>query len=89
MPLYGTPAVPQLRAHLDRGLVMEGEAQSRKEGRGPRRSSSFLGVVGTCPGISRTTLRGSGEDDAEEEENSVHDAANDSNYGKSEICFIF
>ncbi|MBW0525154.1 hypothetical protein O181_064869 [Austropuccinia psidii MF-1] len=49
---------------------MKGEAQSRKEGRGPRRSSTFSGVVGTSTGISRTTLKGTGEDDAEEEENS-------------------
>ncbi|MBW0505710.1 hypothetical protein O181_045425 [Austropuccinia psidii MF-1] len=37
--LDGTPAVTQLRAQLDRGPHMEGEAPSRKEGRGPRRSS--------------------------------------------------
>ncbi|MBW0521946.1 hypothetical protein O181_061661 [Austropuccinia psidii MF-1] len=43
-PLDGTPAVPQLRAQLDRGPFMEGEAPSRKEGRGTRRSSSFSGV---------------------------------------------
>ncbi|MBW0572545.1 hypothetical protein O181_112260 [Austropuccinia psidii MF-1] len=34
-PLAGTPAVSQLRAKLDRGHVLEGEAPSRKEGRGP------------------------------------------------------
>ncbi|MBW0471066.1 hypothetical protein O181_010781 [Austropuccinia psidii MF-1] len=33
------PAVPQLRAPLDRGPNIEGEAQSRKERRGPRGSS--------------------------------------------------
>ncbi|MBW0528037.1 hypothetical protein O181_067752 [Austropuccinia psidii MF-1] len=38
VPLDGTPAVPQLRAQLDRGPCMQGEAPSRKEGRGPRRS---------------------------------------------------
>ncbi|MBW0544049.1 hypothetical protein O181_083764, partial [Austropuccinia psidii MF-1] len=43
-PLDGTPAVPQLRAQLDRGPIMEGAALSRKEGGGPRRSSSFSGV---------------------------------------------
>ncbi|MBW0591905.1 hypothetical protein O181_131620 [Austropuccinia psidii MF-1] len=36
VPLDGTLAVPQLRAHLERGLNMEGVAPSRKEGRGPR-----------------------------------------------------
>ncbi|MBW0492213.1 hypothetical protein O181_031928 [Austropuccinia psidii MF-1] len=30
-PLDGTPAVPQLRAHLDRGPNLVGAAPSRKE----------------------------------------------------------
>ncbi|MBW0591086.1 hypothetical protein O181_130801 [Austropuccinia psidii MF-1] len=34
-PLDGTPAVPKLRAQLDRGPHMEGAAPSRKEGIGP------------------------------------------------------
>ncbi|MBW0517285.1 hypothetical protein O181_057000 [Austropuccinia psidii MF-1] len=46
---------------------MEGEAPSRKEGRVPRRSSSFSGVVGRFLGLSRTTLKGPGEDGEEEE----------------------
>ncbi|MBW0485908.1 hypothetical protein O181_025623 [Austropuccinia psidii MF-1] len=50
---------------------MEGAAPSRKEGRGPRRSSSFSGVVGGFPGLSRTSLKVPGEDDEEEGENSV------------------
>ncbi|MBW0577462.1 hypothetical protein O181_117177 [Austropuccinia psidii MF-1] len=70
-PLDGTPAVPQLRAQLDRGHCMEGEAPSRKEGRGPTRSSSFSGVVGRFPGTSRTIFKGPGEDCEEEEEDSV------------------
>ncbi|MBW0593406.1 hypothetical protein O181_133121 [Austropuccinia psidii MF-1] len=61
-PLDGTPAVSQLRAKLDRGPILEGDAPSRKEGRGPRRSSSFPGVVGGFPGTSRTIFKGSGED---------------------------
>ncbi|MBW0473950.1 hypothetical protein O181_013665 [Austropuccinia psidii MF-1] len=40
-PLDGTPAVPQLRAHLDRGANVDRAAPSRKKGRGPRRSNSF------------------------------------------------
>ncbi|MBW0487395.1 hypothetical protein O181_027110 [Austropuccinia psidii MF-1] len=44
-PLDVTPAVPQLRAQLDRGPHMEGAAPSRKERRGPKRSSSCLEVV--------------------------------------------
>ncbi|MBW0461081.1 hypothetical protein O181_000796 [Austropuccinia psidii MF-1] len=41
VPLDGTPEVPQLRAHLDRGPNLEGAEPSRKEGRGPRRSIFF------------------------------------------------
>ncbi|MBW0535045.1 hypothetical protein O181_074760 [Austropuccinia psidii MF-1] len=41
------------------------------EGRGPRRSSSFSGVVGQLPGLSRTTIKDLGKDGEEEEENSV------------------
>ncbi|MBW0534564.1 hypothetical protein O181_074279 [Austropuccinia psidii MF-1] len=72
-PLDGSPAVPQLRAQLDRRPIMEGAATSRKEGRGPRRSSSFSGVVGRFPGLSRSGLKVPGEDDEEEEENSVEE----------------
>ncbi|MBW0488011.1 hypothetical protein O181_027726 [Austropuccinia psidii MF-1] len=67
-PLDGTPEVPQLRAHLEKGPNLEGEATSRKEERGPRRSSSFSGVIGAFQGISRTTFKGPGEDGEEEEE---------------------
>ncbi|MBW0491627.1 hypothetical protein O181_031342 [Austropuccinia psidii MF-1] len=42
VPLDGTQVVPPLRAHVDRGPVIEGPAPSRKEGRGPRISSFFL-----------------------------------------------
>ncbi|MBW0472736.1 hypothetical protein O181_012451 [Austropuccinia psidii MF-1] len=55
--LYRTPAVPQLRAQLDRGLNMEGAAPSRKEGREPRRSISLSGVVGRFPGLSRVLVK--------------------------------
>ncbi|MBW0542568.1 hypothetical protein O181_082283 [Austropuccinia psidii MF-1] len=70
-PLDGTPEVPQLRAQLDKGLHIEGEAPSWKGGRGPRRSNCFSGVVAGFPGLSRNTFTGPGEDDEEEEENSV------------------
>ncbi|MBW0537502.1 hypothetical protein O181_077217 [Austropuccinia psidii MF-1] len=72
-PLDGTPEVPQMRDQLNRGPCMEGAEPSRKEGRGPRRSSSFSGVVGGFPGNSRTTLKGPGEDGEVEEENSVEE----------------
>ncbi|MBW0590468.1 hypothetical protein O181_130183 [Austropuccinia psidii MF-1] len=80
-PLDSTPAVPQLRARIDRGSHIEGAAPSRKEGRGPRRSSSFSGVVGGFPGLSRTTLKGPGEDGEEKEENSVEEEESDGTEG--------
>ncbi|MBW0519042.1 hypothetical protein O181_058757 [Austropuccinia psidii MF-1] len=79
-PLDSTPAVPQLRAQLDRGPIMGGEAPSRKEGRGPRRSFSFSGVVGGFPGLSRTSLKVPGEDYEEEEENSVQREESEGTY---------
>ncbi|MBW0531966.1 hypothetical protein O181_071681 [Austropuccinia psidii MF-1] len=57
---------------------MEGAAPSRKEGRGPRRSNSFSGVVGRFPGLSRTSFKGPGE---EEEENSVGEEESDGTEG--------
>ncbi|MBW0530771.1 hypothetical protein O181_070486 [Austropuccinia psidii MF-1] len=80
-PLDGTPAVPQLRAKLDRGPILEGAAPSRKEGRGPRRSSSFSVVVGGFPGTSRTIFGGPGEDGEGEEENSVEEEESDGTEG--------
>ncbi|MBW0588005.1 hypothetical protein O181_127720 [Austropuccinia psidii MF-1] len=66
-PLDGTPAVPPLKAQLDRGPIKEEGAPSRKEGRVPRRSNHFSGVVGGSQGMSRTTFRGTGEDGEEKE----------------------
>ncbi|MBW0499931.1 hypothetical protein O181_039646 [Austropuccinia psidii MF-1] len=60
---------------------MEGAAPCRKEGRGPRRSNSFLGVVGGSPRHSRTTFKGPCEDSEEEEENSVEDKESDGTEG--------
>ncbi|MBW0553184.1 hypothetical protein O181_092899 [Austropuccinia psidii MF-1] len=80
-PLDGTPAVSQQRPKLDRGPTLEGEALSRKEGRVPRRSSSFSGVVGGFPGTSRTIFKGPGEDGEEEEENSVKEEDSDGTEG--------
>ncbi|MBW0562387.1 hypothetical protein O181_102102 [Austropuccinia psidii MF-1] len=60
---------------------MEGGAPSRKEGRGPRRSISLSGVVGSFPGFSRTSLKVQGEDDDEEEENSVEEEESDGTEG--------
>ncbi|MBW0481036.1 hypothetical protein O181_020751 [Austropuccinia psidii MF-1] len=80
-PLDGTPEVPQLRAQLDRGPCIKGAAPSRKEGRGPRRSYTFSGVVGGFPGTSRIIFRGPGEDGEEEEENSVEEEDSDGTEG--------
>ncbi|MBW0514218.1 hypothetical protein O181_053933 [Austropuccinia psidii MF-1] len=60
---------------------MEGAAPSRKEGRGPRISSLFSGVVGRFPGASRTIFKGPGEDGKEEEENYVEEEESDSTEG--------
>ncbi|MBW0472810.1 hypothetical protein O181_012525 [Austropuccinia psidii MF-1] len=60
---------------------MEGAAPSRKEGRGPRRSNSFSGVVGRFPGTSRTILKGPGEDGEEEGKNSVEEEESDGTEG--------
>ncbi|MBW0523990.1 hypothetical protein O181_063705 [Austropuccinia psidii MF-1] len=57
VPLDGTPAVPQLRAKLEREAILEVAEPSRKEGKGPRQSSSFSGVVGGFPGTPRTTSK--------------------------------
>ncbi|MBW0526789.1 hypothetical protein O181_066504, partial [Austropuccinia psidii MF-1] len=80
-PLDGTPAAPQLRAKLDRGPILEGAAPFREEGRRPRRSSSFSGVVGGFTGTSRTIFRGPGEDGDEKEENSVEEEEFDGTEG--------
>ncbi|MBW0562544.1 hypothetical protein O181_102259 [Austropuccinia psidii MF-1] len=60
---------------------MEGEEPCRKEGRGPRSSSSFSGVAGQFPGLSRTSLKVPGEDDEEEDENSMEEEESDGNEG--------
>ncbi|MBW0494018.1 hypothetical protein O181_033733 [Austropuccinia psidii MF-1] len=57
---------------------MEGAEPSRKEGRGPRKSNFFSGVVGRFPGLSRTTFKGPGE---EEEETSVEEEDSDGTEG--------
>ncbi|MBW0516434.1 hypothetical protein O181_056149 [Austropuccinia psidii MF-1] len=51
------------------------------EGRGPRRLSSFSGVVVSFPGYSRTTFKGTGGDGEEEEENSVEEEESDGTEG--------
>ncbi|MBW0499566.1 hypothetical protein O181_039281 [Austropuccinia psidii MF-1] len=52
---------------------MEGEVQSRKEGRGPRRLNFFSGLVGAFLVILSTNLKGLGE----AEKNSVEEEGSD------------
>ncbi|MBW0505656.1 hypothetical protein O181_045371 [Austropuccinia psidii MF-1] len=83
MPVQHSPPERQTRSQVSsiyRGPNVEGEPLFRKEGRGPRRSSSFSGVVGSFPGLSRTTFKGPGED-GEEEENSVEEEESDDTEG--------
>ncbi|MBW0521530.1 hypothetical protein O181_061245 [Austropuccinia psidii MF-1] len=56
---------------------MEGAAPSRKEGRVPRISSSFSGIVATFPGIPKISLKGLGEYYEEEEESSWQEEESD------------
>ncbi|MBW0585164.1 hypothetical protein O181_124879, partial [Austropuccinia psidii MF-1] len=58
-----------------------GRSSTIQEGRGPRRSSSFSGVVGGFPGTSRTIFRRPGEDGEEEEEDSVEEEESDGTEG--------
>ncbi|MBW0468723.1 hypothetical protein O181_008438 [Austropuccinia psidii MF-1] len=79
--------MPVQHSHSARQTSSQARAQAIlkdqiwKEGRGPRRSSSFSGVVGGFPGLSRTTLKGPGEDGEEEEENSVEEEESDGTEG--------
>ncbi|MBW0532880.1 hypothetical protein O181_072595 [Austropuccinia psidii MF-1] len=53
-PLDGTPAVPPIKAQLDRGPIKEGAAPSRKEVRVPKDSMLFqeyLPVFQACQGL--------------------------------------
>ncbi|MBW0502360.1 hypothetical protein O181_042075 [Austropuccinia psidii MF-1] len=54
VPLVSTPAVPQLRAQLDRGPYLEVAAPSRMEGRGPRRSNSLFRSCTGGPTLSQS-----------------------------------
>ncbi|MBW0502471.1 hypothetical protein O181_042186 [Austropuccinia psidii MF-1] len=71
MPIQHSPPARQTRS----------QARAQAEGRGPRRSSSFSGVVGGFPVLSRSNLKGPGEDDEEEEENSVEEEESDGTEG--------
>ncbi|MBW0462287.1 hypothetical protein O181_002002 [Austropuccinia psidii MF-1] len=85
MPFQHSPparkTISQARAQATEDKNVEGAAPSRKEGRGPSRSSSFSGVVGGFPGLLGTTLKGPGEDGEEEEENSVEEENSDGTEG--------
>ncbi|MBW0555098.1 hypothetical protein O181_094813 [Austropuccinia psidii MF-1] len=53
----------------------------RLTGRGPRRSSSFSGMVGRLPGLSGTTFKGPVQNGEEEDENSVEEEESDGTEG--------
>ncbi|MBW0518452.1 hypothetical protein O181_058167 [Austropuccinia psidii MF-1] len=73
-PLTGTPAAPQLRAHLERGPNLEGRKGDKK--------IKFLFRSSWCfSGLSRTTFKGPGEDGEEEQENSVEEEESDGTEG--------
>ncbi|MBW0485599.1 hypothetical protein O181_025314 [Austropuccinia psidii MF-1] len=61
VPLDGSPADPQLRAHLDRGPITE-EEPSRNEVIVTRRSRYFSGLVGPFLGIAKISFKGLSED---------------------------
>ncbi|MBW0477760.1 hypothetical protein O181_017475 [Austropuccinia psidii MF-1] len=63
-PLEGTPAVLQLRAHLDRGPIIEGSKRAKKINF--ILSTSFLFYR-----HFKDPVKGPGDDDSEEEDNSV------------------
>ncbi|MBW0485583.1 hypothetical protein O181_025298 [Austropuccinia psidii MF-1] len=58
---------PPTRQTKSRARAQDTEDSIWKEGTGPRRSSSFSGVVGRLPGLARTIFKSPGEDDEEEE----------------------
>ncbi|MBW0548240.1 hypothetical protein O181_087955 [Austropuccinia psidii MF-1] len=77
MPIQHSPPARHTRFSSTEAPIRErtyyGRRSKIQEGRGPRRSSTFSGVVGGFPGLSRTTLKVPGEDDEEEEDNSVEE----------------
>ncbi|MBW0528340.1 hypothetical protein O181_068055 [Austropuccinia psidii MF-1] len=82
MPVQHSNPARQTRSQLRAQAVLTSAQRvpfhgTPAEGRKPRRSSSFSGVVGGFPGLQRTTFKGPGEDGEEEEENSVEEEASD------------
>ncbi|MBW0540388.1 hypothetical protein O181_080103 [Austropuccinia psidii MF-1] len=86
MPIHHSPPERKTRSQARAQAVLTPTSRAPldgtpAEGRVPRRSSSFSGVVGGFPGLSRTTLKGPGEDGEEEEENSVEEEESDGTEG--------
>ncbi|MBW0495879.1 hypothetical protein O181_035594 [Austropuccinia psidii MF-1] len=84
MPIQNSPPARQTRSQARVQPVLTPTPRAPldvtpAEGRVPRRSSSFSGVVGGFPGTSRTIFRGPGEDGEEGEENSVEVEESDGN----------
>ncbi|MBW0565291.1 hypothetical protein O181_105006 [Austropuccinia psidii MF-1] len=57
-PLDGTPAVPQLRAQLDRGPHLEGAAPSRKGGENSVEEEESGGTKGVLPPVGESQVTG-------------------------------
>ncbi|MBW0472170.1 hypothetical protein O181_011885 [Austropuccinia psidii MF-1] len=55
-PLDGTPAVPQLRSHVDRGTVMEGEEKNSAEEEYSYGTEFFPPPVGASEATAGPTL---------------------------------
>ncbi|MBW0532259.1 hypothetical protein O181_071974 [Austropuccinia psidii MF-1] len=83
MPIQHSPPARKHRSQARAQAVLtatptaplDGTPAEAKKGR--RRSSSGSGVVSRFPGLSRTTLKGPGEDCEEEEGNSVEEEESD------------
>ncbi|MBW0510605.1 hypothetical protein O181_050320, partial [Austropuccinia psidii MF-1] len=78
MPIQHSPPARQTKAQA---RAQSTEHPLWNEGRGPRRSNSFSGVVGRLPGLSRTIFKCPGEDAEEEEENYVEEEESDGTEG--------
>ncbi|MBW0464344.1 hypothetical protein O181_004059 [Austropuccinia psidii MF-1] len=85
MAIQNSPPARQTRSHARDQAVLtptpRAPLDGTPEGRGPRRSNSFSGVVDRFPGTSRTIFRGPGEDGGEEKENSVEEEESDGTEG--------
>ncbi|MBW0568055.1 hypothetical protein O181_107770 [Austropuccinia psidii MF-1] len=84
MPIQHSPPARQKLSQARTKAITEEQiwkVQHRPGRKSAKKTSSFSGVVGGFPGLSRTTLKGRGEDGEEEEENSVEEEGSDGTEG--------